>query len=394
MKKSKVISLLAVSALSIGILTACSSTSDTKTSTSKSSSVASSSKTDVYTGATVAAKDFDSLQKGFAANGAWLGATNKDMDATGKTLTVEGVFLTNADTGEAQVARKLAIYNQNDNHQVTEQYTLTLDKIVVKSPDFYISNGTVKGNVEVLASGFHAQNGKKTDGSVAQATIEGNLIFASQDLLDEYNKLADTAKVKVTGETKVDASIGSVVKGEIGAITVNAHGGATYAFKGNGSDVQSGATTGTTDAKVLSSALGDKGAWLVSSNGDVDASGKTITVSGIFLNDTGEVQRTLAMIAQNDKRQVTKVFNLTVSKLIVNSPMFDFEGGNVKGDVYVGKTGAILSREMKDTTGASIKSKIDGNLYFSSQDQLDTYNALPDANKFDVTGQVAVKAAS
>lgn len=393
MKKSKIITLLAVSVLSAGILTACSSSNDTSTKTS-SSKAASSSSTDAFAGATVAAPDFATLQKGFAANGAWLNAINKDMDATGKTLTVEGTFLTNGDTGEAETARKLAIYNQNDNHQVTEQYTLTVDKIVVKSPSFYISNGTVKGEVDVLAAGFHAQNGKKPDGSVSQATIDGNLVFASQDLLDAYNKLDDTEKVKVTGETKVDSSIGSVVAVKGGAVTVNSHGGVKYSFEGNGSDTETGATTGTTDAAVLTSGLGAKGAWLIASNGDVDASGKTITVDGIFLNEAGTVQRTLALIAQNDSRQVTKVFTLTVSKLVVNSPQFDFEGGNVKGDVYVGATGSILSREMKDTTGASIKSKIDGNLYFSTQDQLDAYNALPDANHFDVTGTVAVKAAS
>jgi hypothetical protein len=390
MKKSKIVSLLAVSALSVGILAACSS-NDTKT--SESSKTSQSSKTsEVYAGATVAAPDFASLQKGFAKNGAWLNAINKDMDASGKTLTVEGTFLTNADTGEASVARKLAIYNQNDSHQVTEQYTLTLDKLIVKSPSFYISNGTVKGEVDVLATGFHAQNGKKPDGSVAQATVDGNLVFASQDLLDAYNKLDEADKVKVTGETKVDASIGTPVKNEIGAVTVNAHGGATYAFTGNGSDVKSGATTGTTDAAVLTSALGEKGAWLVASNGDVDASGKTININGIFINEAGAVQRTLALIAQNDQRAVTKVYTLTVGKLVVNSPKFDFEGGNVKGDVYVGKTGSILSREMKDPSGASLKSKIDGNLYFATQEQLDAYNELPDANKFEVTGTVAVKA--
>ncbi len=40
-------------------------------------------------------------QKGFAKNGAWLNATKGDMDASGKTLTVEGLFL-----GDGQVARK------------------------------------------------------------------------------------------------------------------------------------------------------------------------------------------------------------------------------------------------------------------------------------------------
>lgn len=383
MKKTKVISLLAVSVLSVSLLAACGS-NNSSTSNSSDKKTEQSSKAEVFAGATQGTDNFADLQKGFATNGAWLNATKGDMDASGKTLTVEGLFL-----GDNQVARKLAIYNQDDNHKVTARYTLTVDKIEVKSPGFYISNGTVKGNVDVFAAGFHAQNGQ---GLAGQATIDGNLTFASQDLLDAYNKLPDAQKVKVTGTTSVVK--GDVVTFQAGAITAGPHGNVTYSFKGNGTDAATGATTGTTDATVLTNALGKNGAWLVAANGDVDASGKDITVDGIFLNEAGTVQRTLAMIDQNDQRQVTKVHTLTVGRLIVNSPAFDFEGGNVKGDVYVGANGSIESRDMKGTDGKSIQSEITGNLYFATQAQLDTYKALPAVNQFKVSGEVAVKAAN
>ncbi|HEY0221807.1 MAG TPA: hypothetical protein VGC17_03295 [Lactovum miscens] len=392
MKKSKVIALLAVSTLSVGILAACSS-SNSSSSSSKSTAASSSKAADTFTGATTPNKTFSALQNTFKSTGNWLGATGADMDATGQELTVDGTFVADGATGEAYVARKLAIYDQNSQHQVTAQYTLTVKDIVVKSPGFYISNGTVKGDVLVSALGFHAQNGKKTDGSVSQATIDGNLKFASQALLDAYNKLDATQKVVVTGTTSVDTSLAAATEVPMGAITVGTHGLVTWTFKGNGADTQSGATTGTVDASVLTKALGAKGAWLVATNGDVDASGKTISVDGIFLNEAGTVQRTLAMIAQDSNRNITKVYTLTVDKLIVNSPEFDFEGGNVKGDVYVGAKGSILSRPMTDVTGAAVQSKIDGNLYFATQDQLDTYKALPAAQQFLVTGSVAVKAA-
>ncbi|AYG00906.1 hypothetical protein [Lactococcus allomyrinae] len=381
MKKTKVISLLAVSVLSVSLLAACGNNNN---SSSKDTKTEQSSKAEVFAGATAGTNSFADLQKGFAKNGAWLNATKGDMDASGKTLTVEGLFL-----GDGVVARKLAIYNQDANHKITDRYTLTVDKIEVKSPGFYISNGTVKGNVDVFAAGFHGQTGQ---GVAGQATIDGNLTFASQDLLDAYNQLPEAQKVKVTGTTSVVA--GDVVKVEGGAITAGPHGNVTYLFKGNGSDVQTGATTGTTDASVLASGLGKNGSFLVAASGDVDASGKDITVDGTFLNEAGVVQRTLALATTNDAHQITKTFTLTVGRLIVNSPATDFEGGNVKGDVYVGENASLQSRGMKDASGALSVSTITGNLYFATQDQLDTYKALPAANQFKVTGTVGVKTAS
>jgi hypothetical protein len=330
------------------------------------------------------------LQKGFAANGAWLNAIKGDLSATGKTLTVDGQFV-----GDNAIARKLALYDQTSTFVVTKRYTLTVDKIEVNSPGFYISNGTVKGDVYVNASGFHGQTGTKSGSVAGQATIDGNLIFASQALLDAYNKdIAATPAdaVKVTGQTKVVA--GTVKTFKAGGITVGAHGNVTYLFEGNGTDTKTGATTGTTDATTLTSALGKNGAWLVAINGDVNAKGKTLTVDGTFLNEAAGVQRTLAFASTNSTHQITKTYTLTVDKLIVNSPATDMEGGNVTGDVYVGKDGSFASRGMKDTAGALSVSKITGNLYFATEAQLTTYNALPAAQKFQVSGTVGVKTAS
>ena len=386
MKKTKIVSLLAVSALSVAMLAACGSNNNSSSSSSDAKTSQNAKSSDVFAGATAGTSSFSDLQKGFAKNGAWLNATKGDMDASGKTLTVEGLFL-----GDGQVARKLALYDQTSAFKVTKRYTLTVDKIEVKSPGFYISNGTVKGNVDVFAPGFHGQTGTVAGSVAGEATIDGNLTFASQDLLDTYNQLPAAQKVKVTGTTSVVK--GDVEKFEAGGITAGKHGNVTYNFKGNGSDAATGATTGTTDADVFSKALGKDGAWLVAANGDIDASGKDITVDGTFLNEEAAVQRTLAMAQTNESHQITKAFTLTVGRLIVNSPATDFEGGNVKGDVYVGKDASLQSRGMKTPSGSVSESTITGNLYFATQDQLDTYKALPAANQFKVTGTVGVKTA-
>lgn len=191
----KLVSLLAVSALSIVGLTACGSNNDTSSKESTQTEQ-SSQTTDAFTGATAGTTKFDDLEKGLSKDGAWLAAITEDMDASGKTLTVSGDFKNKS--GES--ARKLALYAQDADKKITDRFVLTVGTLKVESPDFYISNGTVKGNVEVDAAGFHGQTGKGVDG---QATIDGNLIFKTQELLDAYNKLSADEQVKVTGETKV-----------------------------------------------------------------------------------------------------------------------------------------------------------------------------------------------
>jgi hypothetical protein len=375
MKKSKVISLLAVSALSVGILTACSSS---KTTSSSSSATSSSTSTDAYAGATKGTTDFASLQKGFAANGAWLNAITADMSASGKTLTVDGLF-----AGDGVIARKLALYNQDANHIVTSLYTLTVDKVVVNSPGFYISNGTVKGNVEVNAAGFHGQAGKKADGTATQPKIDGNLTFATQAELDAYNALPDAQKVTVTGTTTV--SNGTEVKFNVGKATIGKTGIVTVAV---GTDAKAGATTGTSDFDTLQKGLGVEGGWIGAITKDLDASGKDLTVEGTFVN--GIIARKLALYNQDSNRVVTARYTLTVAKIDVKSLGFYISNGTVKGDVYVA-TG-VTGFHGQTGNGVAGQATIDGNLYFATQAQLDTYNALPDAQKVIVTGQTAVKA--
>ncbi|QPS71400.1 hypothetical protein [Lactococcus garvieae] len=186
----KIISLLATSVLSLGVLTACGSSTD-KTEESKTEQSA-----EVFAGATAGTDSFDTLSKGLSKDGAWIAAITKDLDAADKTLKVDGDFKNK----EGETARKLALYTQDAERKVTDRYTLTVDTLEVNSPNFYISNGTVKGNVEVNAEGFHGQTGKGVEG---EAMIDGDLIFKNKDLMDTYNKLPSEEQVKVTGETKV-----------------------------------------------------------------------------------------------------------------------------------------------------------------------------------------------
>ena len=115
----------------------------------------------------------------------------------------------------------------------------------------------------------------------------------------------------------------------------------------------------------------------------------------MFIGSKGEVARKVALYTQNDKHQVTKTFTLTVAKLVVNSPYTVIANGVIKGDVYVSKSAAgFAAQNAKDTSDMQVTAKIDGNLYFATQEQLDAYNKLAATAKYDVTGETAVKAAN
>ncbi|MGO2384145.1 MAG: hypothetical protein ACTH5F_00525 [Pseudolactococcus laudensis] len=373
MKKTKLISLLAVSALSVTFLTACGGSSDKKTDDKTTDSAKTA---EAFTGATQGTDSFDTLSKGFAANGAWLNAVTKDVDASDKVLTVEGLF-----AGDGQVNRELALYKSGADHKPETTYTLTVKKLVVKSPGFAIAQGTVKGDVYVNASGFKFEGTGK---------IDGNLIFASDDLKTAYEALDAADKGTVTGEVKVEASDVTTVKS--GAISVAAKGGAISYDKV--SDVKTGATKGTEKFDDLADTLGKNGAWLGAATADIDASDKTLTIDGTFLGSKGEIARKVGLYTQNDKHQVTKTYTLTVKKVIVNSPFTVISNGGIKGDVYVTKSAiGFAAQNGKDVDGKQVTAKLDGNLYFATQEQLDAYNKLDATAKYDVTGKTEVKAA-
>ncbi|QEN03514.1 hypothetical protein EW093_01960 [Thiospirochaeta perfilievii] len=121
----------------------------------------------------------EALLKAVSADGAWLAATLNDV-VVNETLVVEGEF-TNRDV----VDRKLALYTQDENRVITEQYTVTAPKMIVKSPNFRITGGTFKGDIYVEADGFSLDK---------SSTVEGDIYFSTQAQLDAFT-MDETAKL-------------------------------------------------------------------------------------------------------------------------------------------------------------------------------------------------------
>ncbi len=117
--------------------------------------------TDGTTAASVVASA-DEFEAAAAADGTWIVAALDD-------ITIDGDVVLDGDFENRDVVdRKIALYAQDADRNVTDRYTLTVDRLVIRSENARIQGGTVVGDILVEADGFR----------LIGATVEGNVIFA------------------------------------------------------------------------------------------------------------------------------------------------------------------------------------------------------------------------
>ncbi|PKM52625.1 MAG: hypothetical protein CVV02_00375 [Firmicutes bacterium HGW-Firmicutes-7] len=122
----------------------------------------------------------------------WLAAIVKDITID-EDIVVEGEYTVpdrEDPSKEVPAGRKIALYAQDEDRNKTASYTLTAPRMIVKSKDTKIQGGTFVGDVYVQETGFN----------LVDATIEGNVYFASEELMTSF-KFDD--KSEVTGDTEV-----------------------------------------------------------------------------------------------------------------------------------------------------------------------------------------------
>lgn len=126
--------------------------------------------TDAVTSASIVDNN-EAFKKAISKDGTWIAATLNDLTFT-EDLVMEGQF-----TNKEEPARKIALYSQDAEHNITASYTLTAPKITIKSENARIQGGTFVGDVYVEADGF----------SVVNATINGNVYFANEQYQSTFD---------------------------------------------------------------------------------------------------------------------------------------------------------------------------------------------------------------
>ncbi|MDX9800463.1 MAG: hypothetical protein RBT69_03900 [Spirochaetia bacterium] len=119
------------------------------------------------------------------ADGTWIIAALSDLSID-REIVLEGEF-----TNRGELARKIALYAQDQDRKITERYTLTAPKLIVRSPNARIQGGTFAGDVYVDAPGF----------LVIDATVKGDITFSSTKFRDSFKQEEGG---KVTGKISVE----------------------------------------------------------------------------------------------------------------------------------------------------------------------------------------------
>ncbi|NLW15626.1 MAG: polymer-forming cytoskeletal protein [Erysipelothrix sp.] len=133
----------------------------------------------------------DVVAASLGKDGNWITAATADVSYHAD-LVVEGEFHDKGDD-KAAIYRKLALHTQNDKFEILENFTLTTPKLVVKSENFTVFYGTIKGDIEVHAKGF----------SLVGTKVEGNITFVDQETQDSADLDKDAKGATYTGEVSL-----------------------------------------------------------------------------------------------------------------------------------------------------------------------------------------------
>ncbi|MFW6230363.1 MAG: hypothetical protein ACOC4L_05215 [Halanaerobium sp.] len=115
--------------------------------------------------------DEDSLLNAVSDDGEWIVIIQEDI-STDQDLVLEG-----EKENRGEVARKVALYDQDDDRNITDRYTLEAPSITVKSPKTAFYAGTFIGDVYVESEDFSL---------TSEVTVEGNIYFENEAAKESF----------------------------------------------------------------------------------------------------------------------------------------------------------------------------------------------------------------
>ena len=148
------------------------------------------SKTDVVTSASIV-DTAAGFEKAISNKGTWIICTTKDLTIDNK-LVLDGEYKNGKkdDKGNDVIQRKIALYTQDADRNITARFILTAPELTVKSPEASIQHGTFKGDVIVSVKDFQ----------LIDATVDGNVYFTTDEAQSTF-KMDD--KSKITGKQEL-----------------------------------------------------------------------------------------------------------------------------------------------------------------------------------------------
>lgn len=125
-------------------------------------------------------------EQALSAEGPWIIIATQDVTSESE-LVIEGEVY--EDEGAEEPRRKLALYAQDSERNITDRYTLTAPRLIVRHENVRIQGGTFAGDVYIEAEGFNLVGG----------TIDGDLYFENESLRESFS-MDDASEVTGTIE--------------------------------------------------------------------------------------------------------------------------------------------------------------------------------------------------
>ncbi|HYE68796.1 MAG TPA: hypothetical protein VEA58_09310 [Anaerovoracaceae bacterium] len=132
------------------------------------------------------------FKSAISSQGTWIICTLKDLSFD-EDLVLEGNFINGKkdDAGKDIVQRKIALYTQDEDRNVTNRFTLKAPKLTINSPMASIQHGTFVGDLYVSQDNFKLVDNK----------VEGNIYFTTDSAkstftMDETSSVTGTQEVK------------------------------------------------------------------------------------------------------------------------------------------------------------------------------------------------------
>lgn len=110
----------------------------------------------------------NNFEGAISSNGTWIICLQNDLSID-KDLILTGEFTNGKkdDAGKDIIQRKIALYTQDADRNITNRFTLTVPKLTIESPNASIQHGTFVGDLYVNVPNFQ----------LIDAKVEGNVYF-------------------------------------------------------------------------------------------------------------------------------------------------------------------------------------------------------------------------
>lgn len=168
--------LFIIAALFIALFVGCAQ-QNTQNGTDTTNQTTTTTEPDAVTSASIVDNEA-AFEKAIGSSGTWIICLTKDLSFN-KDLVLEGEYKNGKkdDAGKDIIQRKVALYAQDKERNITARFKLTAPKFTITSPEASIQHGTFAGDLYVSVNNF----------KLVDTIVDGNVYFTTEEAQSTFS---------------------------------------------------------------------------------------------------------------------------------------------------------------------------------------------------------------